>query len=468
MATVKRDATKQQWEQSEFPLVCETCLGDNPYLRMTSEPHGKKCKICEIPFTVFAWQAGTKGRWKRVEICKSCARAKNVCQVCIYDLEFGLPVAVRDKVLREEGGESGSHNSALSTVPQSDANRSWFNAQQARMLENGETCIVASTKAQAKLQSMARMEPRYERNLPKLCSFFAKGECNRGSKCPFRHEMPRDRNDPLSKQNTKDRFYGTNDPVAAKMIWKKKQLEEQRREQRLAANKDSNGNRIDGDERAVATCYVRFDTRDERTQNIQISEQDVRDQFYSHGEIVSIRMHQQNGAFVEYSTGSAAEVAIISMNHKLVNGRKILVNWARQPKRGNPQIKSAAMARNGEGVQGPILPKAPPGAGMKISSIGKHNAVLPAGFAPSAQVAAAVKSRAVATSGLARTGLNDASGDKHGNSNSTTNVRRSNINNNLPRPGGGGGAIRRIGAIGLRNAAPKPYYPSADPNRLGT
>ena len=468
MATVKRDATKQQWEQSEFPLVCETCLGDNPYLRMTSEPHGKKCKICEIPFTVFAWQAGTKGRWKRVEICKSCARAKNVCQVCIYDLEFGLPVAVRDKVLREEGGESGSHNSALSTVPQSDANRSWFNAQQARMLENGETCIVASTKAQAKLQSMARMEPRYERNLPKLCSFFAKGECNRGSKCPFRHEMPRDRNDPLSKQNTKDRFYGTNDPVAAKMIWKKKQLEEQRREQRLAANKDANGNPIDGDERAVATCYVRFDTRDESTQHIQISEQDVRDQFYSHGEIVSIRMHQQNGAFVEYSTGSAAELAIVTMNHKLINGRKILVNWARQPKRGNPQIKSAAMAGNGEGFQGPILPKAPPGAGIKISSIGKNNASLPAGFAPSAQVAAAVKARAVANSGLARTGLNDASSDKNGNCNSTTNVRRSNINANLPRPGGGGGAIRRIGATGLRNAAPKPYYQSADPNRLGT
>ena len=470
MATVKRDATKQQWEQSEFPLVCETCLGDNPYLRMTSEPHGKKCKICEIPFTVFAWQAGTKGRWKRVEICKSCARAKNVCQVCIYDLEFGLPVAVRDKVLREEGGVNGSHNSALSTVPQSDANRSWFNAQQARMLENGETCVIASSKAQAKLQSMARMEPRYERNLPKLCSFFAKGECNRGSKCPFRHEMPRDRNDPLSKQNTKDRFYGTNDPVAAKMIWKKKQLEEQRREERLASNKDSDGNRIEGDERAVATCYVRFDTRDEHTQHIQISEQDLRDQFYSHGEIVSIRMHQQNGAFVEYSTGSAAELAIITMNHKFVNGRKILVNWARQPKRGNPQIKAGARAGDTQTVQGPILPKAPPGAGMKISSIGKNaNASLPAGFVPSAQVAAAVKARAVANSGLAKTGLNVASRNTNINSNdNATSVRKSNINNNLPRPGGGGGVIRRIGGTGLRNAAPKPYYPSTDPKRLGT
>ena len=33
-------------------------------------------------------------------------------------------------------------------------------------------------RAMLKLQSMARMEPRYEWNLPKLCSFFARGECN--------------------------------------------------------------------------------------------------------------------------------------------------------------------------------------------------------------------------------------------------------------------------------------------------
>merc|ERR1712038_1642221 len=287
--------------------------------------------------------------------------------------------------------------------------------------------------AQLKLQSMARMEPRYERNLPKLCSFFAKGECNRGSKCPFRHELPRDRNDPLTKQNTKDRFYGTNDPVAAKMIWKKKQIQEQKKAERIAAR----GENEEGDERAVATCYVRFDTRDESTMHISITEQDLRDQFYSHGEIVSVRMHQEVGAFIEYTTGEAAELAIITMNHKVVNGRKILVKWARQPKRGNRNQPSGGPVGGEAKPEGPILPKAPPGA------IGTTS--LPVGFAPSAQVAAAAKARAVANSGLAKTGLNS-----------------------LPRPSAGGGAIRRIGATGLRSAAPKPYYPSADPTRLGT
>ena len=92
---------------------------------------------------------------------------------------------------------------------------------------------------------------RYERNLQKLCSFFAKGECNRGSLCPFRHEAPRDRNDPLSKQNTKDRFFGTNDPVASGMMKHQREKTEKRRAELLARGGV-------GDERAVSTLYVRF------------------------------------------------------------------------------------------------------------------------------------------------------------------------------------------------------------------
>ena len=53
---------------------------------------------------------------------------------------------------------------------------------QRRALENGslhdsKSCV--PVEAAAKLKRMARMEPRYERNLPKLCSFFARGECDR-------------------------------------------------------------------------------------------------------------------------------------------------------------------------------------------------------------------------------------------------------------------------------------------------
>mmetsp|Transcript_14838 Transcript_14838/g.21227 ORF Transcript_14838/g.21227 Transcript_14838/m.21227 type:complete len:449 (+) Transcript_14838:48-1394(+) len=435
MASIKRDEVKQKWEETEFPLVCETCLGDNPYVRMTKQPHGKACKICEVPFTVFAWQAGTKGRLKRVEICRTCAQTKNVCQVCIFDLKYGLPVQVRDRVLREEaangGGSSGSHVSALA-VPQSDANRSWYNAQNERMLaQNGTSSVVdaihSNPRAAARLASMARMEPRYERNLAKLCTFFARGECDRGSSCPFRHEMPRDRNDPLSKQNTKDRFYGQNDPVADRMIGRQKENAEKRRKEA----------RERGDQRAVSTCYVRFDPSKNNSQSASIpTESQLRDSFYGYGEITGIRMHANQGAFVEYSTSNAASLAISGMNHKSVHGMPVRVTWARTPKRGNTSSMISSSSTVG--------PVAPPNAGKNnLSSI-------PPGFVPvrpSAQVAAAAAKMALR--------------------NSTPGSNTNRLSAAVPRPGGG--PIRRVGTgLASRGVAPQPYYPSSDPGRLGS
>eukprot|EP00978_Attheya_sp_CCMP212_P026720 scaffold88403_cov55-Attheya_sp.AAC.4 len=417
MASVKRDDSKQKWEETEFPLVCETCLGDNPYVRMTKEEHGKKCKICEAPFTVFAWQAGTKGRLKKVEICRQCARSKNVCQVCIYDLQYGLPVQLRDKILAQEGSKD-----AIAAVPQSDANLAWYNAQRDRDIAQGNAGAVPGTAAALKLQSMARMEPRYERNLAKLCSFFARGECNRGSACPFRHEMPRDRNDPLSKQNTKDRFYGTHDPVASKMV----QRQEDRAEQRKAARAEQNGGEV-LEERSRATCYVHFPAnRDGTAPAPNVTEADLRDKFYSFGEIVAIRMSSK-GAFIEYTTPEATELAIGSMNKQTVKDQMVYVNWARAPKRGNEAAVAAAAGNNSSSTA--IKPVAPPGGLQKTVP-------LPPGLAPAFRPSVSVPR----PPGVGNTGV--------------------------PRPGGG--VIRRAGLGPSRGAAPKPYYPSADPGRLGS
>ena len=258
------------------------------------------------------------------------------------------------------------------------------------------------------------------------------------------------------------------------MIWKKKQLEDQKNKLGDEDGTDDGDNPNNNN----STCYVRFDTRNEATNHIAIHEQHLRDQFYSHGEIVSVKMHQPPaatatattatataaalGAFIEYTTHDAAELAILTMNQKIVHGRKIMVNWARQPKRGQHNNSS-----NNNHQHGPIQPKAPPGqtfASKQSSSSSLLSSsspsprmtstattttttnCLPVGFAPSAQVAAAVKARA-----MGRQSNNDSS-----------------RNNDLPKPMSGGGPIRRIG---LRTTAPahkKPYYPSSDPNRLGT
>lgn len=445
MASIKRDDVKQKWEESEFPLVCETCLGDNPYVRMTKEAHGKQCKICESPFTVFAWQAGTKGRLKKVEICKSCAQAKNVCQVCIYDLQYGLPVAVRDKILRENAA-SGDSTALVANVPQSHANRSWYTAQQERALEQGRDLVPTNEFAHAKLQSMARMEPRYERNLPKLCSFFARGECDRGTKCPFRHELPRDRNDPLSQQNTKDRFYGTTDPVAGKSIARQKRIEEKQNPSANSNTAEKRGGK-GFDERSRTTLYVRYHDRDRGGATIQtpkMAEGDVRDAFYSFGEIVAVRMHLDKGAFVEFTQPQATELAIATMNRKEIQGASVFVAWARAPKRGNA---AAAVVKRGDsananatlnGEAGVIRPAPPPSAGRSNDGAG-----------------ASLGARKPLPPGLVPVRVPVAGG----------------ISSNVPRPGGG--PIRAVGRAAAKGVvgssfSSKPYYPSADPNRLGS
>ncbi|GAA5853411.1 hypothetical protein JCM3766R1_005880, partial [Sporobolomyces carnicolor] len=111
----KADLNKAGVESSDFPSLCNTCLGPNPYIRMSKQPLGAECKVCTRPFTVFRWLPGQGMRYKKTEVCQTCAKAKNVCQTCLLDLQFGLPTQVRDTVLGR-----------LSKAPQSDINREYY------------------------------------------------------------------------------------------------------------------------------------------------------------------------------------------------------------------------------------------------------------------------------------------------------------------------------------------------------
>ncbi len=119
----------------------------------------------------------------------------------------GLPIEVRDSFIQK-------HSQELARV-ESNVGREYQAMQLHARADSG--ALTSSTLHEGLLR-IARKTPYYERNLPHLCSFFARGECTRGDECPYRHEMPKSRDDPLSHQNIKDRFEGRNDPVAAKMM----------------------------------------------------------------------------------------------------------------------------------------------------------------------------------------------------------------------------------------------------------
>ncbi|KAK3243518.1 hypothetical protein CYMTET_46836 [Cymbomonas tetramitiformis] len=294
-----RDPESDGWERSDFPILCESCLGPNPYVRMTKEEYGRECKICTRPFTIFRWRPGHDARYKKTEVCQTCSKMKNVCQVCLLDLQYGLPVQVRDQALGAENED----------VPKSDVNREFYADQQDRLAKEGRDFQGSYGKITVKsdtIQKLQRTTPYYKRNRAHVCSFWVRGECTRGAECPYRHEMPD--MGPLAEQNLKDRYYGVNDPVAAKLLSKASDMPS------LAPPED----------RSIMTLYI--GGLDET-----VAEDDLKDTFYAYGEIASIRViRDRQCAFITYATRSGAEKAAETLSNRLVvKGVRLKLMWGK-------------------------------------------------------------------------------------------------------------------------------------------
>lgn len=190
----------------DFPFICEVCLGPNPYLRMIKMPMARECKISGRPYTAFRWQPGSEARYKETIIAAEVAIAKNVCQVCLMDMEYNLPVAVRDRLMGKGGaaGSSTGTDGGGGTVsePSSDVNKEFFWENQRKLLEEGTLqgyhaggaggaggkMVSQSFEKLSALSRSGASNPYYDRNLPKLCSFWCLQTCNRvvNSACPYR------------------------------------------------------------------------------------------------------------------------------------------------------------------------------------------------------------------------------------------------------------------------------------------
>ncbi|CUS21485.1 LAQU0S03e03664g1_1 [Lachancea quebecensis] len=88
------------------PAICKTCLGDQ--VRLTRAVNGAECKICTLPFTVYHFKAHQ--RINRTVVCYNCSKQRNVCQCCLLDLQWQIPVELRDRVLSLiQGSEVATH-----------------------------------------------------------------------------------------------------------------------------------------------------------------------------------------------------------------------------------------------------------------------------------------------------------------------------------------------------------------------
>jgi len=104
-------------------------------LLQSKQEFGRACGTCTRPFTVFRWNPGQGSRFKSTVVCQTCAKIKNVCQTCLLDLEYGLPVQVRDTAL-----------ALKNEAPSSDVNREYY----AQNMEN-KVCYVMVLRVMAVL-----------------------------------------------------------------------------------------------------------------------------------------------------------------------------------------------------------------------------------------------------------------------------------------------------------------------------
>lgn len=241
-------------------------------------------------------------RFKKTEVCQTCSKLKNVCQTCLLDLEYGLPVQVRDHALGMKDD-----------VPKSDVNKEYYTQNVEKELANSDGTTPGGTLGKANAPSdlllkLARTTPYYKRNRPHICSFWVKGECKRGDECPYRHDMPTDPNDPLADQNIKDRYYGMSDPVAT----------------RLLKQASSMPSLEPPSDKSITTLYV-------GGLEGKVEESDLRDYFYQFGELRSITMvPRQNCAFVCFTARASAETAAErSFNKLILKGRRLKIMWGK-------------------------------------------------------------------------------------------------------------------------------------------
>jgi len=248
-----------------------------------------------------------------------------------------------------------------------------------------------------KLAAMSRNNsttPYYDRNLPKLCSFWCLQTCNRvvNSACPYRPcngtfrfpELASSHQDSLSTLVRKLHAEG-----AVSVMRDTSEEMEEIRELLRDSQRGSRNNAIKAryhgteDDKLAQKYLERAKSMNELTppedQGVtalwvggltpSISKQDLHDQFYSYGEISEIKlMTERRCAIVTYAMRASAEEAATALHRKLtVKGSQLKLWWARSQQSMDRGDGPSTSSGQGGSSEPPPLPGAgPPPAGGKM------------------------------------------------------------------------------------------------------
>mmetsp|Transcript_15645 Transcript_15645/g.15765 ORF Transcript_15645/g.15765 Transcript_15645/m.15765 type:complete len:473 (+) Transcript_15645:136-1554(+) len=404
----------------DFPILCETCLGPNPYVRMVKMPYGQKlCKISNSPYQAFRWKAGPGGRYKETIVSYVVAKERNICQTCLNDLQFGVPVGVRDKLLSQSG------NSTQLTLPQSEVGTAYFYEQQARLEDGPQPGVAQGREDLAPSRQLLKFSRTLQvaeshnktafRNLPKLCSFWVGGQCLRVLKksCPFR---------PCCGTFLFPEIAGAQKGMCAELISSLQKdgpavvMKTLANEVRIALKGAGQGNREDAIKKRVtgeddlSKAYL----NKMKAMNLELppaedpsvttlwvgnlaadtTESDLYNLFFPSGPVAGIHIvHSARCAFIEMGTRAAAESAAKELyGALLLRGRSLNLHWAR-PRisagersvlEGEEGGRGRGRGREDEGETGML---APPGLeSIPVSSYALPVSPPPAGTDPPASV----------------------------------------------------------------------------------
>ena len=385
----------------DFPQLCETCLGPNPYVRMIKLPPGHKlCKISNLPFQAFRWKP-SGGRQKETIVSFVVAKERNICQTCLNDMQYGLPVGVRDKLLEQLGQ---SNALALAAAPtggvgaayhyhqlesgSSSSSSSTANSSSTALVTQGFAQQAASSAAERQLavfaQARAAIEARSStafRNLPKLCSFWVAGTCTRCVKklCQFRpcagetsfafpeiarshKDLHRALVDRLKEEGATEVMKTLDEPTRKALREAGMGYNHDTAIQDRVAGKDELSDAYLGaykkkesksalnppEDKSITTLWIGNVEND-------ITEAAFTQALYPGGVFSGFHMVPKSRcAFVEYTTRSAAEEAARNLaNNMSINGRSLSINWAKpKAKVPPPPPPLAAEGAQGAGAEG--------------------------------------------------------------------------------------------------------------------